>query len=141
VSKSISGMRRSNPMALWVTDSDSATAISAVMWPSLRAATATRVWHRQSIACSDAVRAAEPTAMPRSMSRRLQVGPVNSSSSDCLRSSFEACRNSAQVVGRRCQDEIPILEGTWNHIASLTANTPVFPLPRSSERSTCASPA
>jgi len=61
-------------------------------------AAATRVWQRQSIVCSDAVRAAEPTAMPRSMSRRLQVGPVNSSSSDSLRSSLEACRNSAQVA-------------------------------------------
>jgi hypothetical protein len=31
------------------------------------------------------VLAAEPTAMPRSMSRRLHTGPVNSSSADWLR--------------------------------------------------------
>ena len=54
--------------------------MSAWMMPSLRAATAMRVWQRQSMEWIAAVLAAEPTAMPRSMSRRLQVGPANSSS-------------------------------------------------------------
>jgi hypothetical protein len=59
-------------------DKERATATSAAMTPSLRAATATRVWQRQSMEWMAAVLAAEPTAMPRSMSRRLQVGPANS---------------------------------------------------------------
>ena len=49
VSKSVSGMGRSKPTALWVIDSDRATAWSAWMRPSLRAAIATRVWQRQSM--------------------------------------------------------------------------------------------
>ena len=56
------------------------------MMPSLRAATAMRVWQRQSMEWMAAVLAAEPTAMPRSMSRRLQVGPANSSSAESSRS-------------------------------------------------------
>ena len=60
--------------------------MSARMTPSLRAATAMRVWQRQSMEWMAAVLAAEPTAMPRSMSRRLQVGPANSSSAESSRS-------------------------------------------------------
>jgi hypothetical protein len=39
-----------------------------------------------------------PTAMPRSMSRRLQTGPLNSSSADWLRRVLVWWRNSAQVA-------------------------------------------
>ncbi len=85
-------------MALWVIDSDKATACSAWMRPSLRAAVATRVWQRQSMECSEAVLAAEPTAMPRSMSRRLQTGPANSRLVESLRRVLVACRNSTQVA-------------------------------------------
>ena len=72
-----------------------------VMMPSLRAATAMRVWQRQSIEWIAAVFAAEPMAMPRSMSRRLHTGPANSSSPDSLRSAaggveeLGACRVAA----------------------------------------------
>jgi hypothetical protein len=45
-----------------------------------------------------AVFAAEPTAMPRSMSRTLQTGPANSSSALSSRSALVAWRNSAQVA-------------------------------------------
>ena len=41
----------------------------------MRAATATRVWHWQSVEWMAAVLAAERTAMPRAMSRRLQTMP------------------------------------------------------------------
>ena len=85
MSKSTSGKRRSNPTAFGVIDSESATAWSAVMTPSLRAATAERVWQRQSIEWMDAVLTADPTAIPRSMSRGLQTGPANSSSAESLR--------------------------------------------------------
>lgn len=47
---------------------------------------------------SAAVLAADPTAMPKSMSRRLQTGPPNSSSSDPSRSALVSWRNSAQVA-------------------------------------------
>jgi hypothetical protein len=63
----------------------------------LAAATATRVWQRQSTECMAAVLAADPRATPRSMSRRLHVGPENSSSAEAFRRSLEALRNSAQV--------------------------------------------
>src|SRR6266851_1385706 len=98
LSKSASGMGRSKPTALWVIDSERATAWSAWMRPSLRAAVETRVWQRQSMEWMAAVLAAEPTAMPRSMSRRLQTGPVNSSSVDWLRRVLVWWRNSAQVA-------------------------------------------
>jgi len=81
-------------MALWVIESDRATAWSAWMRPNLRAAVATRVWQRQSMEWMAAVLAAEPTAMPRSMSRRLQTGPVNSRSADWLRRVLVWWRNS-----------------------------------------------
>jgi len=68
------------------------------MMSSLRAATAMRVWQRQSIEWTAAVLAADPTAMPRSMSRRSHWGPVNSSSSESSRSGVVAWRNSAQVA-------------------------------------------
>jgi hypothetical protein len=42
--------------------------------------------------------AAEPTAIPRSMSRRLQTGPVNSRSADWPRKVPVWWRNSAQVA-------------------------------------------
>ena len=91
-------MRRSNPTALCVSDSDRPTATSASMIPSFRAATAIRVWHRQSMEWMAAVLAAEPIAMPRSMSRRLQVGPTNSSSAESSRRGLVAWRNSAHVA-------------------------------------------
>ncbi len=47
-----------------------------------------------------AVLAAEPTAMPRSMSRRLQTGPVNSSSADWLRRVLVWWRNSFGLPAR-----------------------------------------
>jgi len=83
---------------LGVIDSDSPTAWSAWMTPSLRAATATLVWHRQSIEWMAAVLAAEPTAIPRSMSRMLHTGPANSSSADSRRSGLLLRRNSAHVA-------------------------------------------
>ena len=46
VSKSTSPILRSNPMALWVRNRERATAMSAWMRPSFRAATAMRVWQR-----------------------------------------------------------------------------------------------
>jgi len=81
-----------------VTESDSAAATSAVITPSLRTATATRVWQRQSMEWIAAVFAADPTPIPRSISRRLQVVPANSNSADCLRSELVALRNSVQVA-------------------------------------------
>lgn len=63
-------------MALCVSESESATATSARMTSSFRAATAMRVWQRQSMEWIAAVFAADPTAMPRSMSRRLQCGEL-----------------------------------------------------------------
>ena len=98
MSKSTSLILRSKPTALWVRERESATAMSALMTPSLRAATAMRVWQRQSMEWMAAVLAAEPTAMPRSMSRRLQVGPANSRSPESSRSGLVAWRNSAQVA-------------------------------------------
>src|SRR5438067_75985 len=95
----MSGIRRSNPTALWVMDSDRATACSAVITPSLRAATALRVWQRQSMEWIAAVLAAEPTAMPRSTSRRLHTGPANSSSCESSRSLLAAWRDPAHGVG------------------------------------------
>src|SRR5207245_11252070 len=82
----------------WVRERGRGTAWSAWRRPSLRAAVATRVWQRQSMEWRAAVLAAEPTAMPRSMSRRLHTGPVNSSSSDWLRRALVWWRNSAQVA-------------------------------------------
>ena len=64
--------------------------MSAWMMSSLRAATAMRVWQRQSMEWMAAVLAADPMAMPRSMSRRLHVGPTNSSSTESSRSSLVA---------------------------------------------------
>jgi hypothetical protein len=72
-SKSMSGMRRSKPTALCVSERESATAMSALIRPSLRAATAIRVWQRASIEWMAAVLAAEPTAMPRSISRQVAL--------------------------------------------------------------------
>ncbi len=102
VSKSTSGKRRSNPTAFGVIDSESATAWSAVMTPSLRAATAERVWQRQSIEWMDAVLTADPTAIPRSMSRRLQTGPANSSSAGVLAHAARGVKDALRRhVGQR----------------------------------------
>src|SRR5262249_1747140 len=79
-------------------DHECAAAWSAWMRPFLRAAVATRVWQRQSMEWMAAVLAAEPTAMPRSMSRRLQTGPVNSRTADWSRRVLVWWRNSAQVA-------------------------------------------
>ena len=62
-SKSTSGMRRSNPTALWVSERESATAMSALIRPSLRAATAMRVWQRVSIEWMAAVLSYGPHAV------------------------------------------------------------------------------
>jgi hypothetical protein len=97
-SKLMSPMRRSNPTALWVSDRERATARSAWMMLRFRAATAMRVWQRQSMEWMAAVLAAEPAAMPKSMSRRVQVGPANSRSAELSRSGLVAWRNSAQVA-------------------------------------------
>ena len=90
VSKPASGMGRSNPTALWVIDRDKATAWSAWMRPSLRAAVATRVWHRLALVRQLAadrhlqqgagqVMRAQPAASPaRLVTPPGEAGPVRS---------------------------------------------------------------
>jgi hypothetical protein len=93
------GPRRRNPVRAAARFSPCASSkVAAWLLPVLRAAVATRVWQRQSMEWRAAVLAAEPTAMPRSMSRRLQTGPVNSRSADWLRRVLVWWRNSAQVA-------------------------------------------
>src|SRR6266699_4518181 len=94
----ISGIFLSKKIFLWLTLIDKATARSARIIPRCRAPAAIRVWQRASTLLRLAALAAEPTAMPRSIHRSWQMGPLNCQSAEPGPWWFGlAFRNSAHV--------------------------------------------